>query len=47
VAAGRGLPVLRHDPGQIRRGEPQVLAEEGARDLPGCGLTAKPRFADP
>src|SRR4051812_37617336 len=45
-SAGRGLAVLGDDRGQVGGGEPQVLAEEGARDLPGGGPATQPRFAD-
>jgi hypothetical protein len=37
---------LGHDGGQVGGREPQVLAEEGARDLPFGGPAPQPRLAD-
>ncbi|WP_344122389.1 hypothetical protein [Planosporangium flavigriseum] len=38
--------MLGHDGGEVGGGEAQVFAEEGARDLPGGGLTPQPRLAN-
>jgi hypothetical protein len=49
ASTGGGAGGSGHDRGQIGWGEPQVFAEEGARDGSGGGLLAQPglTYAEP